>query len=94
MSDTQVTNNVERNRFEIHVEDGRLAGFTEYVPGDGVRDFVHTIVKDEFEGQGIGSTLARTALDETRAEGLRVIATCRFINGWIAKHPDYQDLVA
>lgn len=94
MSDTQVTNNPERSRFEIHTADGRLAGFAEYVAGDGVRDFVHTVVKDEFEGQGIGGKLARGALDATRADDLRVVATCPFIKGWIGKHPDYQDLLA
>ena len=94
MTGTQVTNNVERNRFEIRVEDGRLAGFTEYAARDGARDFVHTVVKDEFEGQGIGSKLARAALDETRADGLRVVASCPFIKGWIDKHPDYADLLA
>ncbi len=94
MSDTQVTKNDDRNRFEIHTDDGRLAGFTEYAPGDGVRDFVHTVVKDEFEGQGIAGKLARGALDQTRAEGLKIIATCPFIKGWIGKHPDYQDLLA
>ncbi len=94
MSDTQVTNNADRSRFEIRVEDGRLAGFTQYRESDGVRDFVHTVVEDDFEGQGIGSKLARAALDQTRADGLKVVATCPFTNGWIAKHPDYQDLLA
>lgn len=92
MSDTQVTNNADHNRFEIHV-DGRLAGFSQYDARDGVRDFVHTVVRDEFEGQGIGGKLARGALDQTRADGLKVIATCPFIKGWIAKHPDYEDLL-
>lgn len=94
MTDTQVTRNAERGRFEIHVEDGRLAGFAEYVEHEGAREFVHTVVKDAFEGQGIGGKLARAALDQTRAEGLKVIATCPFVKGWIGKHPDYQDLVA
>ena len=94
MTDTQVTNNIERNRFEIHVEDGRLAGFTEYVVRDGIREFVHTVVKEEFEGQGIGGRLARGALDQTRADGLKVVATCSFIKGWIGKHPGYEDLLA
>ncbi len=94
MSDTQVTNNADRSRFEIRVEDERLAGFSQYRESDGARDFVHTVVKDDFEGQGIGGKLARAALDQTRADGLKVIATCPFINGWIAKHPDYQDLLA
>ena len=94
MSDTQVTNNIERSRFEIRTEDGRLAGFAEYVGRDGIREFVHTVVRDEFEGQGIGGKLARAVLDQTRADGLKVIATCPFIKGWIGKHPDYEDLLA
>ncbi|NYJ00068.1 hypothetical protein HNR19_000766 [Nocardioides thalensis] len=93
-SEPTVTNNPDRNRFEITTEDGRLAGFAQYVPGDGVRDFNHTVVKDEFEGQGIGGRLARAALDQTRSEGLKVLATCPFIKSWIDKHPDYQDLLA
>ncbi|PWN02179.1 GNAT family N-acetyltransferase [Nocardioides silvaticus] len=94
MTDNQVTNNAEQNRFEIHTADGRLAGFAEYVERDGVREFTHTVVDDEFEGQGIGSGLARAALDQTRADGLKVVATCPFIKGWIDKHPDHQDLLA
>jgi predicted GNAT family acetyltransferase len=89
-----VTDNADKNRFEIHMADGRLAGFAQYVPGDGVRDFNHTVVRDGFEGQGIGGKLARGALDATRADGLKVIDSCPFIKGWIAKHPDYQDLLA
>jgi len=94
MSDTQVTNNVEHSRFEIHTADGLLAAFAQYVDRGDIREFVHTVVKDEFEGQGIGGKIAREALDQTRADGLRVIATCPFIKGWIEKHPDYQDLLA
>jgi uncharacterized protein len=93
-TEPSVTRNDDRSRFEIHTADGRLAGFAQFEPGDGVRDFVHTVVRDDFEGQGIGSKLARGALDQTRAEGLQVIATCPFIKGWIEKHPDYQDLLA
>jgi uncharacterized protein len=94
MSDIQVTNNVELSRFEIHDQAGRLAGYSEYIGGDRFRAFVHTVVEDEYEGQGIGSRLARGALDQTRADDLKVIATCEFIKGWIAKHPGYEDLLA
>ena len=41
---------------------------------------MHTVVEDEFEGKGIGRKLARGALDQTRADGLKVVATCKFIN--------------
>ena len=55
--------------------------------------FTHTEVDDRFEGQGVGSALARFALDDVRAEGTRrVVPRCPFIKGWIDKHPDYADL--
>jgi predicted GNAT family acetyltransferase len=88
-----VVHNPDRSRYEIHV-DGNVAGFTEYRRHDGVIDFVHTEVDDAYEGQGLASQLARGALDAVRATGQQVIATCEFINDWIAKHEDYQDLLA
>jgi predicted GNAT family acetyltransferase len=92
--DLTVTRNDDRSRFEIRDGDGRLAGFAQYAAGDGVREFNHTVVRDEFEGRGVGSRLARAVLDMTRDEGLEVVATCSFIKGWIEKHPEYADLVA
>ena len=88
-----VVNNPAESRYEIHV-DGKLAGFTQYRLTPGVIDFIHTEIDDAYEGQGLGGQLARSALDDVRANGLEVIATCPFIKGWIAKHDDYQDLLA
>ena len=59
---------------------------------DGVIVFTHTEVDPAFEGHGVGGALARAALDEAAARGLRVRALCPFIAGWIARHPDYQHL--
>jgi uncharacterized protein len=51
-------------------------------------------VFDQFEGHGVGSALARSALDEVRAKGERdVVPVCPFIHGWIDDHPEYGDLV-
>ena len=56
--------------------------------------FTHTEVDPKFEGKGVGSALARFALDDVRAAGTRrVLPLCPFIKGWIGKHPDYADLV-
>ena len=83
----------EQSRYEIHV-DGHLAGFTQYRDTPDAVDFVHTEIDDAYEGHGLAGQLARGALDDVRASGRRVIATCPFIKGWIAKHEDYQDLLA
>ena len=93
MADVQVSNNAAESRYEARV-DGQLAGYSEYELGEGRIVFTHTVVEDEFEGHGVGSALARTALDDVRSGGTRrVVPRCPFIKAWIEKHPDYQDLV-
>ncbi|MFD7408529.1 GNAT family N-acetyltransferase [Streptomyces sp. NPDC059866] len=90
----EVSNRPEAKRYEARV-DGKLevAGVAEYIRTAELIAFVHTEVEPEYEGKGVGSALVRTALDEARASGLRVLATCPFFAGWIARHPEYQDLL-
>ena len=90
----EVRDNPEHKRFEILV-DGNVAGRVEYDRRDGgVIELIHTEIDDAYEGQGLGGKLARGALDLVRADGERVIASCEFIDGWIGKHPEYEDLRA
>lgn len=93
MSDVEVTDNPALNRYEARVG-GELAGFADYHLTRSSIVFTHTLVEDEFEGQGVGSALARAALDDVRSTGERdVVPVCPFIREWIDKHPDYSDLV-
>jgi predicted GNAT family acetyltransferase len=93
MADVETSNNPRETRYEARI-DGELAGFAEYQLTDRLVVFTHTEVDERFEGQGVGSALARAALDDVRADGSRqVLPLCAFIKGWIGKHPDYQDLV-
>ena len=87
-----VVHNPEESRYEIHV-DGERAGFTHYRTRSAALEFDHTEIDDAYEGQGLGGQLARGALDDVRANGGKVIATCPFIKGWIEKHEDYRDLL-
>ncbi|MFK5633385.1 MULTISPECIES: GNAT family N-acetyltransferase [unclassified Ornithinimicrobium] len=80
------------DRFEIEV-DGKVAGFTQFVDHDGSRVFFHTEVSPEFGGQGLAGTLVRRALDETRAEELRVVAVCPYVKKYVETHHDWADLV-
>ena len=93
MSDVVVTDNPEQSRYEAHL-DGELAGIAEYHLTKSSIVFTHTEVLDAFAGNGVGSALARHALDDVRAKGGRdVVPVCPFIHGWIDDHPDYADLV-
>ncbi len=88
----RVVDNSERSRFEVLV-DGKVAGFSEYRRTSGTVAFTHTVVDEAFEGRGLGSVLARGALDAVREKGSAVLPYCPFIRGWIQRHPDYLDLV-
>lgn len=78
--------------YEITV-DGRHAGLAAVEVHGDVVTFTHTEIDDAYEGQGLGSQLARAALDDVRDKGLRVRPLCPFIKAWIERHPDYQELV-
>ena len=91
---TEVRNNPAENRYEVWA-DGELAGYTQYVLPRGRIAFLHTEVYEAYEGMGLGSRLARAALDDARARGLVVMPFCPFIAGFIERHLDeYRDLVA
>jgi len=89
MSD--IIDNKTQHRFELEV-DGHLAA-TYYKIDDGVITFLHTEVPPELGGKGIGSRLIKGALDQVRAEGLKVVAECQFVKAFIGKNPAYQDLL-
>lgn len=88
-----VTNVPAQLRYEAR--DGEtLAGLAAYLLTDNnLIVFTHTEVEAGYEGKGVGSQLARTALDDARTRGLGVVPLCPFIKGWIDRHPDYADLV-
>lgn len=90
--DIVVTDAPEASRYEAHAAD-RLAGFARYRLSPGRITFIHTEVDPAFEGGGVGSRLARHALDDARARGLAVRPLCPFIAAYIRHHPEYADLV-
>lgn len=92
MSDVTVTRNEDERRYEAHVE-GELAGFTEIRDRDGYVLLPHTEVFDAYGGKGVGSELARCALDDLQERGEQVEAKCPFIHGWIARHSAYHPML-
>ena len=92
MSDVVIGDNPDQSRYDAHVGT-ELAGIAAYQLRPGVITFTHTEVDDAYEGEGIGGTLARYALDDARRRGLAVEPRCPFIASWIDRHPDYRDLV-
>jgi uncharacterized protein len=91
-TDVDLRDNPEKRQFEAYVDD-ELAGFSAYELTDGGIMIMHTEVDDAFEGQGVGSAMVRQLLDRIRADGeLKVTVLCPFVNAWLRRHPDYQEL--
>ena len=88
-----VADNPEAHQYEVRI-DGGLAGFATYRLHPGRIEFVHTEVRPEYEGHGLGSRLAEAALDDVRVRGLTVTPTCPFIKDFIDEHAEYADLLA
>lgn len=89
-----VTDVPERERFEARDESGALAGVVTYQLSGAIIAYTHTEVAPEFEGQGVGSTLARAVMDDARASGRTVVPICPFLSDWLGKHPEYDAIVA
>ncbi|NLG56297.1 MAG: N-acetyltransferase [Rhodococcus sp.] len=55
---------------------------------------MHTVVKEEFGGRGFAAALVSRALDEIRDRGLRVRPICTYVQLFLSRYPQYDDLVA
>jgi len=90
--DVRISNNAGDARYEAWVG-STLAGVAQYQLTNDLIVFTHTEVDAAYEGQGIGSALARGALDEVRGTDRKVLPLCPFIKRWIESHREYIDLV-
>jgi hypothetical protein len=88
---SEILNNRARHRYEL-TADGHIAA-TYYEIAGNVITLEHTEVPAELGGKGIGSKLVKGALDQVRADGLKVIAKCPFVKAYIEKHGDYADML-
>jgi len=90
-NNVNVIHNPDRGRFEAQI-DGHTAELTYHLNGDTIV-FTHTGVPAALEGQGVGSALVKTGLEYAKENKLKVRALCWFVDGYIQRHPEYQELV-
>ena len=83
--------NPSLSRFEMDY-DGILAVANYRLVGN-VITFTHTEVPPPARGHGLASQLIAGALDAVRARGFKVVAHCSFVQDFLAKHPEYHDLM-
>ena len=91
-TDLDVRHDAHAGRFEA-VVDGHRCELDYHLAG-GVMDIVHTGVPPAVGGRGIAAELVRVALAHARAQGWRVRPTCSYVQVYMRRHPETQDLLS
>ena len=80
------------DKFNIAVE-GEAVGVTVFTDRANQRVFLHTEVAPEFGGRGLATILIEEALSATKGEGMRIVAVCEMVEGFLRKHKEFDDVV-
>jgi predicted GNAT family acetyltransferase len=86
-----IRNNKTLNRFERDLEGG--TAIANYRMATGVVRVIHTEVPAAMRGSGAGSAFVRDVLEEARRLGLKVEPECSFMRAFMAKNPEFNDLL-
>jgi uncharacterized protein len=89
---TAVRDNAALSRFELDA--GGATAFMNYQLDGGVIRLDHTETPLRARGRGIASQLVAGVLELVRARGLKIVPRCPFVRTYLAKHPEFHDLVA
>ena len=87
----KVIHNMEQKRFEVQL-DGYTAELDYRLSGN-IIIFTHTGVPSVWEGRGIGSLLVKTGLEYAKKNDLKVQTLCWFVDGYLQRHTEYQNLM-
>lgn len=91
--DTTITveQRAERKRYALLDGDKSIgaAHYRELETEAGIeRIFFHTVVDEEYGGQGLAAKLAAFALQDTIAQGHKIVAVCPYIKAYVKKHAE------
>jgi len=82
---------VTTGRIEME-RDGETA-YLEYSLSGDVLELTHTEIPKKLRRMGLASSLAETAFNWAREKKLKVDVICPSVKDYLAKHPEYADLV-
>jgi predicted GNAT family acetyltransferase len=91
-SSNRVRNNAALSRYELDV--GQAMAFANYRLASGAVIITHTETPPALRGRGIASELVKGALEQIRADGMKVVAGCSFVADYLRDHPEYSDITA
>ncbi len=93
MKDITVTFNPSAERYEIRLS-GALVGHAVARRRGGLVTMPHVEIDTDQRGKNLANVLVRTALEDIRARGERVVAQCPFVLAFLRRFREFGDLVA
>ncbi len=87
-----VRHRVAEHRFELGP--GERPSVADYRLADGRMILTHTFVPPELRDKGVAERLVTAALEHARAEGLKVVPQCSYVETFLRRHPEFADLRA
>lgn len=83
----------ESQRYELRDGD-LLIGRLDYAEPDAEHvDVLHTEVDEAYGGQGLAGRLTEYAVTDIRDRGRRLIPHCPYVQSWLRRHSDFEDIV-
>lgn len=84
----------QREPGRIWASDGeKLLAEIRFPSRNGLADITHTFVDKSLRGQGVAAQLVQAAIDQIRADGMKVCTSCSYAEKWLEQHPEASDLL-
>jgi uncharacterized protein len=92
--EVSVRDEPDASRYELRLGDALVGHLAYRLRDDGRIVLTHAEVDASCEGKGLGSALVAAALADVQERGLEVVPLCPFVDAYIRRHPELEDLVA
>ena len=93
MSDFDIRRDVDGAKGRYILEkDGEVAELTYSIASSHLIIADHTGVPDKLRGTGAGAALAQRLVEDARAEGVKIVPLCPFVNSMRRRHPEWADV--
>ena len=87
-----IRHDLNDSRF-IAIEGEDIVGMLTYEREGRIVSLLHTVTDPGHRGEGIASALEGTAFHDARDAGMGVVVICPFVESWLARHPEQNDVV-
>ncbi len=92
MKNYKLIDNIKESQYEFHVD--KYIPKIEYIRSKKSEIFfTHTEVPIPIRGQGMGTLLVKSALEDVDRKGLRLIPMCPFVTSYINENPEWERIV-